>query len=209
MTTTRPMTDSPLAFAAKVLEVARAALPAHAPKFSKRTFTRHQHAAILAVELFLRTNYRGVAAYLRDGPDLRAALGLAKVPHFTTLQKAHARLKKGRRRPPDGHRGPGLNRHVQIGKASSAVSAGHPGTHRHDVGAGGRRTQGRGRPRDQQCQDKPDGKAGDPPRGTGRSDGRHGCKFDGHTRQANQREFLPAFLCCRPHRRNRMRPGRR
>jgi hypothetical protein len=88
------MTDSPLAFAAKALEVARAALPAYASKFSKRTFTRHQHAAVLALKLFLKTDYRGVVAYLRDWSDLRAALGLAKVPHFTTLQKAHARLEK-------------------------------------------------------------------------------------------------------------------
>lgn len=88
------MTDSPLAFARKALEVARAALPAYSSKFSKRTFTRHQHAAILAVKLFLRTDYRGVAAYLRDWSDLREALGLQRVPHFTTLQKAAARLKK-------------------------------------------------------------------------------------------------------------------
>ena len=94
MSTTRPMTASPLAFATKALEVARAALPAYSSKFSKRTFTRHQHAAILAVKRFLRTDYRGVVAYLRDWSDLRAVLGLARVPHFTTLQKAHAGLKK-------------------------------------------------------------------------------------------------------------------
>jgi hypothetical protein len=88
------MTDSPLAFAAKALGAARAALPAYSSKFSKRTFTRHQHAAVLAVKPFLRTDYRGVVAYLRDWSDLRAALGLEKVPHFTTLQKADARLKK-------------------------------------------------------------------------------------------------------------------
>ena len=88
------MTDSPLAFAGQALEAARAALPPYSSKFSKRTFTRHQHAAILAVKLFLRTDYRGVAAYLRDWSDLRDALGLKKVPHFTTLQKAHARLEK-------------------------------------------------------------------------------------------------------------------
>lgn len=93
-TTTRPMTDSPLAFAAQALEAARAALPAYSSKFAKRTYTRHQHAALLALKAFLKTDYRGLAAYLRDWSDLRAALGLTKVPHFTTLQKAHARLKK-------------------------------------------------------------------------------------------------------------------
>jgi hypothetical protein len=88
------MTNSPLAFARKALEVARAALPAYSSRFSKRTFTRHQHAAVLAVKAFLQTDYRGVAAYLRDWSDLRGALGLKTVPHFTTLQKAHARLEK-------------------------------------------------------------------------------------------------------------------
>ena len=88
------MTDSPLAFARQALEAARAALPAYASKFSKKDFTRHQHAAILALKAFLRTDYRGLAAYLRDWSDLRAALGLAKLPHFTTLHKAATRLKK-------------------------------------------------------------------------------------------------------------------
>lgn len=93
-TTTRPMTDSPLAFARQALAAARTALPAYASKFSKRTFTRHQHAALLALKAFLRTDYRGLVAYLRDWSDLRATLGLTTVPHFTTLQKAAARLKK-------------------------------------------------------------------------------------------------------------------
>jgi len=88
------MTDSPLAFARRALEVARAALPAYSSKFSKRDFTRHQHLAVLALKTFLRTDYRGIVAYLRDWSDLRAALKLEKVPHFTTLQKFHARLKK-------------------------------------------------------------------------------------------------------------------
>ena len=91
---TRPATESPLAFTQQALAVARAALPPYASKFAKRTYTRHQHAAILALKVFLKTNYRGVVAYLRDWSDLRGALGLARVPHFTTVQKAAARLKK-------------------------------------------------------------------------------------------------------------------
>jgi hypothetical protein len=88
------MTRSPLAFTQQALEVARAALPAYSSKFSKKDFTRHQHVAILALKTFLRTSYRGVAEMLRDWSDLRDALGLRKVPHFTTLQKACAGLKK-------------------------------------------------------------------------------------------------------------------
>lgn len=88
------MTKSPLAFTAEALEVARGALPPYSSKFSKKDFTRHQHVAILALKAFLKLGYRDVVACLRDWSDLRAVLGLKKVPHFTTLQKAHAALKK-------------------------------------------------------------------------------------------------------------------
>jgi hypothetical protein len=88
------MTDSPLAFTHKALEVARAALPAYSSKFSRKDFTRHQHLAILALKAFLKTDYRGIVALLHDWSDLRDTLKLKKVPHFTTIQKANARLKK-------------------------------------------------------------------------------------------------------------------
>ena len=88
------MTDSPLAFAQKAVAVARAALPAHSCKFSRKDFTQHQLVALLAVKAFLRTGYRGLVAYLRDWAELREALGLSKVPHFTTAQKALRRLEK-------------------------------------------------------------------------------------------------------------------
>ena len=88
------MTKSPVAFTQQALEVARAALPAYSSKFSKKDFTRHQHLAVLALKAFLKVGYRDVVAYLRDWSELRAVLGLKKLPHFTTLQKAHAALKK-------------------------------------------------------------------------------------------------------------------
>src|SRR5262245_5627017 len=94
MSTTRPMTKSPLAFPRQALEVARAALPPYSCKFSKKDFTRHQHLAVLALKAFLKVGYRDVIEYLRDWSELRAELGLKKLPHFTTLQKAHTRLKK-------------------------------------------------------------------------------------------------------------------
>lgn len=94
MSTPRTTTDSPLAFAREAVEVARAALPAHSSKYSRKDFTQHQLAALLAVKQFLRTGYRGLVAYLRDWAELREALGLARVPHFTTAQKALQRLEK-------------------------------------------------------------------------------------------------------------------
>ncbi len=44
------------------------------------------------LKTFLKTDYRGLAAHLADHSDLRAALGLRDVPHFTTPQKASRRL---------------------------------------------------------------------------------------------------------------------
>ena len=90
------MTKSPLAFVQKAFEVARAALPAYSSKFPRKDFTRHQLFALLALKTFLETDYRGVVEQLRDGSDLREALGLPKVPHVTTIHKAAARLKEKR-----------------------------------------------------------------------------------------------------------------
>jgi len=41
-----------------------------------------------------RTDYRGVVAHLADYPALVETLGLAKIPHFTTLEKAAKRRLK-------------------------------------------------------------------------------------------------------------------
>src|SRR5262249_55063749 len=94
MNTTRTMTRSPLAFTQEALEIARAALPAYSSKFSKKDFTRHQHFAILALKSFLKTGYRDIVTLLDEWAELRTLLGLKKVPHHTTIQKAAQRLKK-------------------------------------------------------------------------------------------------------------------
>jgi len=93
-TTRRVSTRSPVALARTALAVAADAMPAYASKFSKRDFTQHQLFAMLALEQFFRTDDRGIVAYLGDLSDLRATLGIAKVPHPTTLFKARQRLAK-------------------------------------------------------------------------------------------------------------------
>ena len=53
--------------------------------------------AALALKTFFKTDYRGAAQLLTDLADLRADLGLEKVPHYSTLCYAAGRLlKKGR-----------------------------------------------------------------------------------------------------------------
>jgi hypothetical protein len=90
--TTRPMTKSPRRVAREALAVAREALPAYSCATSRHDFTQAQLFAILALKVFLKTDYRGVVACLDDFPALRADLGLTKVPHYSTLCYAERRL---------------------------------------------------------------------------------------------------------------------
>lgn len=83
---------SPRMVALEALSTARQALPAYSSHFSRKDFTLAQHFACLVLKSFFRTDYRGISAILADLPDLCAVLELKKVPHFTTLQKAHERL---------------------------------------------------------------------------------------------------------------------
>lgn len=96
MTTTATMTKSPRALAQQALRLAQEALPAYSSKFSRKDFTQHQLFALLSLKTFFKTDYRGLIALLDDFAALRADLGLAKVPHYSTLCYAAQRLlKKG------------------------------------------------------------------------------------------------------------------
>jgi len=90
------MTKSPRAVAREALLLAQEALPAYSSKFSRKDFTQHQLFAILALKTFLKTDYRGVVQHLDDFAELRQDLGLAAVPHYSTLCYAEKRLLKKR-----------------------------------------------------------------------------------------------------------------
>jgi len=97
MKTEYPMTKSPRAVAREALAPARGSLPAYSSKYSRKDYTQHQLFAVLALKAFLKTDYRGVEAFLKDFAELRQDLGLSKVPHYSTLDYAEQRLlKKGR-----------------------------------------------------------------------------------------------------------------
>lgn len=89
------MTKSPRAVAQEALRLARESLPPYSAVRSRKDFTSHQLFAILALKTFLKTDYRGVVAFLADFAELREDLGLAKLPHYSTLKYAHDRLLKG------------------------------------------------------------------------------------------------------------------
>ena len=76
------------------LKVGAKALPDYAHRFSPQRYTQAQLYACLVLKMFFRTDYRGIEAILNDSPQLCTELGIARVPHFTTLQKAERRLLK-------------------------------------------------------------------------------------------------------------------
>jgi hypothetical protein len=73
-------------------QVGQGTLRPYAHRFSPKKFTQPQLFAALVLKEFLRLDYRKLAALLADTADLRAVIGLKKVPHFTTFQKASRRL---------------------------------------------------------------------------------------------------------------------
>jgi hypothetical protein len=86
------LSKSPLRVAREALAAAAQTLPPYAHRYSPKKFTQPQLFACLVLKTFLKTDYRGLVAHLADHSDLRAALGLEVVPHFTTPQKASRRL---------------------------------------------------------------------------------------------------------------------
>ena len=86
------LSKSPLAVARAALAVGQKTLRAYSHRYSPHTYTQPQLFACLVLKTFFRTDYRGIEAILQDSGDLCDALDLFFVPHFTTLQKASARL---------------------------------------------------------------------------------------------------------------------
>jgi Transposase DDE domain len=83
---------SPLGVAREALAIGSATLRDFAHRFSPKTYTQPQLFACLVLKTFLKTDYRGICRVLKEWAELRQVLGLGKVPHYTTLQKASQRL---------------------------------------------------------------------------------------------------------------------
>src|SRR5260370_17784824 len=85
-------TKSPLRVVRNALAVGRDVFRPYAHRRCPKLYTQPQLFACLALKAFFKTDYRGIAQYLRDLPDLARPLGLTRVPHFTTLHKPAGRL---------------------------------------------------------------------------------------------------------------------
>ena len=83
---------SPLNVARQALALAKEHLPDYAHRFSPKVYTQSQLFVCLVLKTFFAKDYRGLTAILEDFDVLKSYLGLRRVPHFTTLQKASRRL---------------------------------------------------------------------------------------------------------------------
>jgi hypothetical protein len=88
------MSKSPCRVLQVAYDAACQAVPAHRHPFSPKKFTQPQLLACLVLKEFLRLDYRGLAEHLADHGELTRLLALKAIPHYTTLQKAAARLLK-------------------------------------------------------------------------------------------------------------------
>lgn len=89
------MPKSAVRLAREALAAGRAALPEYGIRCSRRDYAQPQLFARLVLRQFLRTDYRSVVALVSEWSELRRALGLAKVPHYSTLAHAARRLLAG------------------------------------------------------------------------------------------------------------------
>ena len=91
----RAMTKSAVHVARQALAVGKQALPPYSSRFSRHDYTQPQLFALLVLKQFLRTDYRGLVTLLVEWSELRRALRLKKVPHYSTLCYAEQRLLTG------------------------------------------------------------------------------------------------------------------
>jgi len=73
-------------------QIGSSTLHRYAHRFSPKKFTQPQLFAGLVLKEFLKLDYRGLQALLKDSPQLQETIGLKSVPHFTTFHKASRRL---------------------------------------------------------------------------------------------------------------------
>ena len=92
----RRMTKSAVALATAALRAAEEVMPRYGHPCSPRKYTQHQLAAMWVLRQFLKLDDRGLIERPAEWSDLREALGLKELPHYSTLCYAEKRLvKKG------------------------------------------------------------------------------------------------------------------
>ena len=68
-------------------------LSKYSSRFSRKDYTIRQHVAMLCIKIKVKQRYREFCEILELMPEIKHLLGLSKVPHWTTLDKAFLRLR--------------------------------------------------------------------------------------------------------------------
>lgn len=76
--------------------LARARVPHRRSRYANRVFSDHHHAVLLALRAYWGWSYRRLVEVVAVATRLAQALGLRRVPHWTTLQKFDARQTTAR-----------------------------------------------------------------------------------------------------------------
>ena len=88
--------NDPISVAAMALAAGRKALSDYSHPKSPHKYTQPQLFALLILKQLFKIDYRGVVLWVERWRELREALGLTRVPHYSTLCLAEQRLlKKG------------------------------------------------------------------------------------------------------------------
>ena len=87
-------TKDPIALARAALESGKEALSDFSCPKSPHKFTQPQLFAMLVLKQFFKLDYRGTVAWLSKWSELREALGIRRIPHYSTLCYAEERLLK-------------------------------------------------------------------------------------------------------------------
>lgn len=77
----------------KTLIEATSKLPKHSSKFSRKDFTLQQHVVLLCLKVKTKQRYRAFVDLLETMTVVQEVLGLDKIPHYSTLDRAFLRLK--------------------------------------------------------------------------------------------------------------------
>ena len=79
--------------AKQAYKLSKRVVPAYSSKYSKKTYTQHQHIAVACVKIKMRQKYLETEEMLVNMPYLCELLELTQVPDYTTMCKAFLRLK--------------------------------------------------------------------------------------------------------------------
>ena len=90
-------TKNPIFLARTAIAAGKKALPDYSHPKSPHKFTQPQLFAMLILREFFKLDYRGLVTWLAEWSELREALELTRVPHYSTLKYAADRLLKKKR----------------------------------------------------------------------------------------------------------------